>query len=128
MTRRKIRVLLADDCAQLRKLFIDLLAGLPDIEIAGEASNGRVAVELAKLLVPDVVIMDVNMPEMNGIEATQAIRNTLPQVGVVGLSMTDDVDCRNKMRQAGASDFVSKIEPLDVLITAIRTYGLARRS
>ena len=57
MTRRKIRVLLADDCAQLRKLFIDLLAGLPDIEIAGEASNGRVAVELTKLLAPDVVIM-----------------------------------------------------------------------
>jgi DNA-binding NarL/FixJ family response regulator len=119
---------LADDCVELRRLFIDLLAEFPDIEIVGEASNGRVAVELAKLLVPDVVIMDINMPEMDGIEATRNIRNSLPHVGVVGLSMTDDVDCHNKMRQAGAADFVSKIEPLDVLITALRTYGLPRRS
>jgi CheY-like chemotaxis protein len=128
VTRPKIRVLLADDCSQLRRLFIDLLAEFPDIEIAGEASNGRAAVELAKLLVPDVVIMDINMPEMDGIEATRNIRNSLPHIGVVGLSMTDDVDCRNKMRQAGADDFVSKIEPLDVLITALRTYGHPRRS
>ena len=121
MARQRIRVLLADDCAQLRQFFVKFLGEFPDIEIAGEASNGRVAVELTKLLVPDVVIIDINMPEMNGIEATRTIRNSLPQVRVVGLSMTDDADCRNAMRQAGAADFVSKIEPLDVVITAIRT-------
>ena len=128
MAKPKIRVLLADDCAQQRQFFVKFLGELPDIEIAGEASNGRAAVELATLLVPDVVIMDINMPEMNGIEATRTIRNSLPQVGVVGLSMTDDADCRKAMRQAGAADFVSKIEPLDVVITAIRMCGLARRS
>jgi DNA-binding NarL/FixJ family response regulator len=123
---RRIRVLLADDCAQLRQSLVAFLGEFPDIEIAGEASNGRAAVELAKLLVPDVVIMDINMPEINGIEATRTIHNSLPQVGVVGLSMTDDADCRKAMQQAGAAGFVSKIEPLDVVITAVRTCGLAR--
>jgi CheY-like chemotaxis protein len=128
VARQKIRILLADDCAQLRRLFIDLLAEFPDIEIAGEASNGRVAVELAKLLIPDVVVMDINMPEMDGIEATRAIRNSLPHVDVIGLSATDDADIRNKMRQAGAADFVSKIEPLDALIAALQHTVFARRS
>jgi DNA-binding NarL/FixJ family response regulator len=128
MARRRMRILLADDSAQLRQFFVEFLGEFPDIEIAGEASNGRVAVELAKLLVPDVVIMDVSMPEMNGIAATRTIRNLLPQVGVVGLSMTDDADFRKAMLQAGAADFVSKTAPLDVLITAVRKCGLARRS
>lgn len=127
MARPRIRVLLADDCVQLRQMFVKFLGAFPDIEIAGEASNGRMAVELAKLLVPDVVIMDIDMPEMNGIEATRTIRNSLPQVGVVGLSMTDDADCRKAMRQAGAADFVSKIEPLDMVIRAIRTCSLAQQ-
>jgi DNA-binding NarL/FixJ family response regulator len=127
MTEPRIRVLLADDC-KMQRLFLTLLLGeCPDIEIAGEAPNGKVAVELTKLLVPDVVIMDINMPEMNGIEATRAIHNSLPQVGVVGLSMADDADCRNAMRQAGAADFVSKTEPPEVVITAIRTCVLALR-
>ena len=128
MARPRIRVLLADDSAMLRRFLAEFLGTFPDIEIAGEAPNGKVAVELTKQLVPDVVIMDINMPEMNGIEATRAIRNSLPQVSVVGLSMADDADCRNAMRQAGAADFVSKTAPLDVLITAVRKCGLARRS
>jgi DNA-binding NarL/FixJ family response regulator len=101
----------------------EFLEGLPDIEIAGEASSGKVAVELTKLLVPDVVLMDINMPEMDGIEATQAIHKALPRVAVVGLSMADDADCRNAMRRAGAAAFVSKIERSDVLIAAIRNCG-----
>ena len=121
MARPRIRVLLADDSVITRQMLGEYLGTFPDIEIAGEASNGKVAVELTKQLVPDVVIMDIIMPEMNGIEATRTIRNSLPQVAVVGLSMTDGADCRNAMRQAGATDFVSKIEPLDVVITAIRT-------
>jgi len=92
MARPKIRVLLADDCEQIRQIIVKFLGESPDIEIAGEASNGRVAVELTKLLVPDVVVMDIDMPEMNGIEATRTIRNSLPQVDVVGLSVNDDAD------------------------------------
>lgn len=125
MARRRIRVLLVDDCAILRQALAEFMGGFPDIEIAGEASTGKMAIELTKLLAPDVVIMDINMPEMNGIEATRAIRKALPQVGVVGLSMTDGADCRNAMRQAGAAAFVSKVELPDMVIAAIRTCGLA---
>ena len=127
MAGSKIRVLLADDCAEIRQFFVKFLGESPDIEIAGEAPNGRVAVELTKLLVPDVVIMDIEMPEMNGIEATRAIRHSLPQVGVVGLSGTDDAACRNAMLMAGAAAFISKREPPHVVLAAIRTCGPARQ-
>jgi DNA-binding NarL/FixJ family response regulator len=120
MARPRIRVLLADDSAMLRRFLAEFLGKFPDIEIAGEAPNGKVAVELTKQLVPDVVIMDINMPEMNGIEATRDIRNSLPQVSIVGLSMADDAYCRNAMRRAGADDFVSKLKLSDKLIAAIR--------
>ena len=126
MAKRRIRVLLADDCAILRWALMDFLGTFPDIEIAGEASTGNVAVELTKLLVPDVVIMDVHMPGMNGIEATRAIHTALPQVGVVGLSMTDEAGYQDAMRQAGAAGFVSKIELPDVVVAAIRTYAPAQ--
>jgi len=128
MARPRIRVLLADDSEMLRRALADFLEAYPDIEIAGEASSGRVAVELAKLLVPDVVVMDVSMPGMNGIEATRVIHSDLPQVAVVGLSISDEADCGGAMRQAGAADFLSKMAPPAALIAAIRTCGLMPRS
>ena len=120
MARKRIRVLLADDSVILRRCVAEFLEKCPDIEIAGEACNGKVAVELTKQLVPDVVVMDIGMPEMNGIEATRAIRNSIPKVKVVGLSINDDTDCRKAMRQAGAAAFVSKLKFSSVLIPAIR--------
>jgi DNA-binding NarL/FixJ family response regulator len=121
----RIRVLLADDSVIMRQCLADFLGGFSDVEIAGEAINGKMAVEMTKQLVPDVVIMDINMPVMNGIEATRAIHHSLPQVSVVGLSMADDADCRDAMTQAGAADFVSKLKFSDLLIAAIRTCFLA---
>ncbi len=120
MSSRRIRVLLADDCMMLRRTLAEFLRSFPDIEIAGEASTGKAAVELAGITVPDVIIMDISMPEMNGIEATQAIHRALPQVRIVGLSILDDDHYRNAMRQAGAADFVSKTESADALIVSIR--------
>ncbi len=124
MSSRRIRVLLADDNKALRWALVESLRSFPDIEIVGEASTGKAAVELAGLTVPDVIIMDINMPEMNGIEATQAIHRALPQVWIVGLSILDDDYHRNAMRQAGAADFVSKTESADALVASIRRGGL----
>ena len=121
MPGQRIRVLLVDDNEGLRLALSEFLADFPDIEIAGEAPNGMVAVELTRLLVPDVVVMDVFMPGMNGIDATRVIDSELPQVAVVGLSMTDEAEIGDAMRQAGAKDFVSKTAPPDDVIAAIRT-------
>ena len=121
MPRRRIRVLLVDDNEMLRRALSEVLHDLPDIEIAGEAPDGLAAVDLTRLLVPDVVVMDVFMPGMSGIDATRVIRSELPQVAVVGLSMTDEAEIGDAMRQAGATHFVSKIASPEALIAAIRT-------
>jgi NarL family two-component system response regulator LiaR len=121
MAKPRIRVLLADDSEMIRRAMANFLKAFPDIEIAGEASSGSVAVELARLLVPDVVVMDVVMPGMNGIEATRVIHSDLPQVAIVGLSLSDEADYSHAMRKAGAVDFISKMAPPMALLAAIRT-------
>ncbi len=121
MAERRIRVLLADDHPKVRDGLSRLLGELPDFEIAGQANNGQEAVRLARELLPDVVIMDVFMPRMNGIEATRVIRSELPRVRVLGLSSSDEA--ANEMRQAGAADYVNKTAPSDVIIEAIRKCG-----
>ncbi len=119
-TERRIRVLVVDDHAIVRQGLVRLLAGEPDLEVVGEASAGGVAVELTRQLVPDVVIMDVSMREGDGVEATRAIHAELPDVKVIGLSMYDEAEQGERMRLAGAVDYVSKIGPADALIAAIR--------
>jgi CheY-like chemotaxis protein len=115
----RIRILLADDHAVLR----DGLAGLlrqHGFLVVGEAVDGRQAVELALVLLPDVVLMDVSMPHVNGIDATQAITERMPGMRVVGLSMHDDVNVAQAMRDAGAVAFVTKNSPSEQLIETIR--------
>jgi len=116
----RLRVLLADDHEIVRQGLICLLREMPDIEVVGEASNGREAVDLAYQLRPDVVIMDVAMPVMSGVEATRQIKGCLPQVRVVALSMYQEADTVEKMSQAGAESYVLKTAPSEDLLSAIR--------
>jgi len=117
---RKIRVLIADDHAIVRQGLGSLLRGVPDIEIVGEAVDGQEAVEMARNLRPDVVIMDVSMPRLNGCEATRIISSELPGSRIVGLSMHLEPEIGHAMLKAGASAYLTKGGPTDALIAAIR--------
>jgi len=86
----------------------------------GEASDGESAVELARVLNPDVIFMDVYMPGMGGVQATRAIHSELPQVRVIGLSMLEEREMALLMHEAGAVGYVTKNGPADALISAIR--------
>jgi chemotaxis response regulator CheB len=85
--QERIRILVVDDHVVMRQGLITLLRREPDIEIAGEASDGEASVRLVRELCPDLVLMDVGLPEMNGIEATRVIHSELPGIRVIGLSM-----------------------------------------
>jgi len=118
---KKIRILLVDDHTMVRQGLSQLLAAEPDFEVVGEASEGSAAIEMAIVLIPDVVVMDINMRGMNGIEATRAIRSTLPSVQVVALSMFEEVQHGRTMRAAGALAYLSKTGPPSILIDTIRS-------
>jgi CheY-like chemotaxis protein len=116
----KIRVLLADDHALLREGLRSLLGEEADIELVGEAPDGRVAVDLALHTKPDVILMDVTMPRLDGIEATRRIIAALPHVRVIGLSMHEEEDMAAAMYEAGASAYLSKGGPSESLLATIR--------
>jgi DNA-binding NarL/FixJ family response regulator len=116
-----IRVLLVDDHQLFREGLRSLLEKEAGIEVVGEADNGRTALELARQCVPDVVIMDVSMPDLNGVEGTRQIMATLPKVRVVGLSAHGDRRFVSHMLKAGAAGYVTKDRAFDELSRAIRT-------
>jgi signal transduction histidine kinase/CheY-like chemotaxis protein/PAS domain-containing protein len=116
----KIRVLLVDDHAVVRNGIALQLLQQPDIEVVGEAADGRKAVEMVRSLRPDVVTMDVNMPGMNGVDAARAIHAEFPGTRIIGLSMSDESEQGAAMRTAGAEHYLSKSESLDKLLAAIR--------
>jgi CheY-like chemotaxis protein len=120
---RGIRVLFADDHKVMRQGLIRLVAGKPGILVVGEACNGREALEKVRLIKPDVVVMDISMPEMGGIEATRHIKTELPDVRVIGLSMHEDEHIAQVMREAGAEASLSKTTSSAKLLKAI--YGTA---
>jgi CheY-like chemotaxis protein len=117
---RKLRIVLADDHRIMRQGLIMLLEEEPDLEVVGEAANGREAIELTRQHRPDVVIMDISMPVLNGIEATRQIAVEMPGVRVIGLSMHETADMDQAMRDAGAAGYLAKGGPLDALTAAIR--------
>jgi DNA-binding NarL/FixJ family response regulator len=115
-----IRVLLVDDQAVVRRALRGRFHLEPDLEVVGEASTGSEALMLAQTLTPDVVLMDLAMPELDGIEATAALRRVVPQSAVVILSISDDAQTRRRAQAAGAVAFVEKHGATDALLSAIR--------
>ena len=117
----KLRVFLADDHMIVREGLKALIDSQPDLRVVGEADNGREAWQRATELRPDVVVMDVSMPEMNGAEATECLKRDCPQVKVLALTVYEDSGYLRKMLDAGASGYVLKRAVTDELVRAIRT-------
>ena len=115
-----IRLLIVDDQPAVRKGLQMRLEAEPDLSVIGQAPDGEVAVELAQALGPDIVLMDVEMPHMNGIAAAEAIHLICPNSLVVILSIHDDAHMRECAENAGAAAFVLKAAPADMLLAAIR--------
>jgi two-component system response regulator NreC len=115
-----VRILLADDHAILREGIRVILESQPDLEVVGEASTGREAIAAVSDLRPDLVLMDLTMPDINGMEATVAIKRTHPAVQVLVLTMHDSHEQFFRLLQAGASGYVLKGGGKSELLTAIR--------
>lgn len=117
----KIRVLLADDHDTMRECLRNLLKNQPDMEVVAEAENGLTAVQLARNLYPDVIVMDVTMPVLNGIEAARQIIGESSDIKVVALSMHSDKRFVTELFKIGASAYVLKDCALEDLAIAIRS-------
>lgn len=116
----QITILLVDDIAEARKNVEKLLAFESDFKVVGSASDGREGVKMAKELKPDIVIMDINMPDMDGLEAAGLITKALPTVGVIMMSVQDDSDYLQRAMLAGARFFLPKPPNMDQLYSTIR--------
>ena len=122
---RTIRLLLVDDRPAVRRGLKIWLALEPDLEVVGEASDGAEAISLARTLRPDVVLLDIEMPGMDGISATAALRSAAPQSAVVILTLYDDATTRTLAREAGAAAFVGKHQKEETLLAEIRRVAMA---
>lgn len=116
---RKVRLLVVDDHAVVRQSFVQLLNVTSDLEVVGEASCGAEAIAMVNELHPDIVTMDINMKDMDGIETTRRIHAQFPQVRILGLSMFEEEESAKAMLQAGAVDYLTKSSPASDLIAAI---------
>ncbi|GAF87035.1 unnamed protein product, partial [marine sediment metagenome] len=117
---KKIRVLIVDDHTLVRDGIRSLLGLVADIEVVGEATNGREALKKIKQLVPDVVLMDLAMPFMSGLDATRRIRREFPETRVLALTQYDDSEYVIPIIEAGARGFVSKMAAFSELTSAIQ--------
>ena len=120
------RLLLVDDHAVVRSGLRMLLGSESDVDIVGEASTAAEALQAADQLKPDVILMDIGLPDMSGIEATREIKRKFPKVAIVALTIHEDEEYFFKMLEAGASGYVPKRAAPDELITAIRAAALGQ--
>jgi two-component system, NarL family, response regulator NreC len=125
--KKKIRIIVADDHVIVRKGIVSLISLNPDFEVVGEALNGKIAVELALLKEPDIVLMDISMPELSGLDATRIIKKKLPDVKVLVLSAYDNEEYVVQVLQSGANGYLLKNILPDDLYSAIKAVndGLA---
>ena len=121
--QEKITVVVVDDIDESREMILRMLQFEPFIEVIGTARSGVQAIELAQQLKPDVMVMDINMPDMDGISATETIRKKVPFIQVIILSVQNDPNYMRRAMLAGARDFLSKPPLIDDLITAVRRAG-----
>lgn len=121
MTPEKIRVLIADDHGMMREGLRLLINAQPDMEVAGEAVDGREAVRIACELLPHVVVMDISMPGLNGLQATKKLKEYCPEVNVLILTRHSDDGFLKQLVSGGASGYALKLSPSDDLMRAIRT-------
>jgi DNA-binding NarL/FixJ family response regulator len=118
--KKTIRVLLVDDQPAVRQGLRIRLVLEPDVEVVGEAGDGAGAISLAQSLRPDVILMDVRMPGMDGISAVRTLHAVAPESAVVILSLYDDASTRARAEEAGATAFVAKHQVEETLLAAIR--------
>jgi DNA-binding NarL/FixJ family response regulator len=120
------RLLIADDHDLIRESTQNMLAGESDLEVVGEAVNGRHALELCRQLRPDLVLMDVRMPEMDGLSATRAIKEEMPEITVLLVTAYENEDYRREARSAGAVGYVLKDADRQQLLETVHM-ALGRR-
>ncbi len=113
------RVLIVDDAAEVRRDLCTVLTLSGELEIIGEAANGVEAVQLTETLQPDVVLMDLEMPVLDGYEATQQIRTSFPSCRVVALTVHGYDEARSKAYQSGVDEFIVKGAPVQTIVQAI---------
>lgn len=124
---RTIRIIIAEDHAIVRQGLRALITADPDLQVAGEAADGKAAVELARELKPDVVVMDIAMPMMNGLEATRQIRKDSPSSKVLVLSSYGDDEIVQSLLEGGATGYITKHSASIDLLTAIREVSMGRQ-
>jgi len=118
-----LRILIVDDQPPVLDALRQCIAFEPDMLVVGKASDGLSAVALARELHPDIVITDIKMPNMDGIEVTRALHEAVPGARVVVLSIYDGIVTRELAREAGAVEFVGKHDPAEMLLAAVRRAG-----
>lgn len=119
----KIRIIVADDTEETRQLVGRYLEFNDRFELVGTAENGQEAIEKVEVLMPDIVLMDINMPKMNGLEATEYIANHFPRIIVIIMSVQSEVDYMKKAMVSGAKEYIIKPFSIDDLNqTIISTY------